>query len=131
MIALDTNVLVRFIVDDDKHQAARALKLIERAMESQEALFVSDIVLCEFVWVLSASYRVARAEIAATLGRLVQSRQLSFTDGERVRRATDAFAKGRGDFADYLIREHARDAGCTAVATFDRALLKDTLFVAP
>jgi predicted nucleic-acid-binding protein len=131
MIALDTNVLVRFIVDDDKAQAARAARLIDRATEREETVFVSDIVLCEFVWVLSVSYRVARAEIASTLGRLVQAKQLAFTDTERVRRATDAYAKGRGDFADYLIREHARDAGCTAVATFDRALHKDRLFVAP
>lgn len=131
MIALDTNVLVRFIVDDDKAQAARSARLIDRATADGEAVFVSDVVLCELVWVLSVSYRVARAEIAITLGRLVQAKQLVFADAERVRRATEAYAKGKGDFADYVIREHARDAGCTAVATFDRALHKDALFVAP
>jgi predicted nucleic-acid-binding protein len=67
----------------------------------------------------------------ATLERLVQARQLVFADAESVRRATEAFAAGSGDFADYLIREHARGAGCTAVATFDRALHKEKLFVAP
>jgi predicted nucleic-acid-binding protein len=131
MIALDTNVLVRFLVEDDKQQSARAARIIQGATERDEALFVSDIVLCELVWVLSTSYQTARAEIAATLERLVQAKQLAFTDAERVRRAADAYATGRGDFAGYLIREHARDAGCTAVVTFDRALLKDKLFAAP
>jgi predicted nucleic-acid-binding protein len=131
VIALDTNVLVRFIVEDDKIQGARASRLVRGATERGEPLFVSDIVLCELVWVLSASYRVTRSEIAATLGRLAQAKQIVFTDAERVHRATDAFAAGRGDFADYLIREHAREAGCTEVATFDRALLKEKLFVAP
>jgi predicted nucleic-acid-binding protein len=131
MIALDTNVLVRFLIEDDKPQSARAARLIQKATEGDESLFVSDIVLCELVWVLSTSYRVQRAEIVATLGRLVQAKQLAFADAERVRRTTDAYATGGGDFADYLIREHARDAGCSAVATFDRALLKDKSFVAP
>jgi len=131
MIAVDTNVLVRFIVEDDAPQSARAARLIARATERDESIFVSDIVLCELVWVLSVSYRVARPQIATTLGRLVQAKQLAFVDTERVRRATEAYAAGKGDFADYLIREHARDAGCTAVATFDRSLLKDNLFVAP
>jgi predicted nucleic-acid-binding protein len=131
MIALDTNVLVRFLVEDDKQQSARAARLIQSASGRDESLFVSDIVLCELVWVLSVSYKTRRAEIAATLGRLVQAKQLAFADAERFRRATDAYAAGGGDFADYLIREHARDAGCSAVATFDRTLHKDKLFVAP
>jgi predicted nucleic-acid-binding protein len=131
MIALDTNVLVRFLVEDDKQQSARAARVVQKASEGDESLFVSDIVLCELVWVLSASYRVPRGEIAATLERLVQAKQLAFADAERVRRATDAYATGGGDFADYLIREHARDAGCSAVVTFDRALLKDKFFIAP
>jgi predicted nucleic-acid-binding protein len=131
MMALDTNVLVRFLIEDDKAQSARAARLIQKATDGSESLFVSDIVLCELVWVLSASYRVPRAEIVATLGRLVQARQLAFADPERVRRATDAYASRGGDFADYLIREHARDAGCSAVVTFDRVLLKDKSFVAP
>lgn len=131
MIAIDTNVLVRFIVEDDETQASRVARLIERATDEDEAIFVSDIVLCELVWVLSVSYRVARAEIVATLNRLVQAKQLAFADADRVRRATDAYAKGKGDFADYVIREHARDAGCTVVVTFDRPLHKEALFVAP
>ena len=63
MIALDTNVLVRFLVEDDKAQTAAAVALVKRAVAADEGLFVTDIVLCEVVWVLRYSYEVPRLEI--------------------------------------------------------------------
>lgn len=131
MIALDTNVLVRFLVEDDKAQTAAAARLIERAIAAGEAIFVSDIVLCETVWVLAVSYRVVRGTIATTLRELVRARHLAFAAPDELGRALDAYANGRGDFADYLIREHARAAGCNEVATFDRALLAERGYTAP
>ena len=61
MIALDTNVLVRFLVEDDKAQAAAAAALVKRSIAAGEALFVADVVLCEVVWVLEVAYKVPRA----------------------------------------------------------------------
>jgi predicted nucleic-acid-binding protein len=129
VIALDTNVLVRFVVADDAEQAARAKALVARATAQGEALFVSDVVLCEFVWVLQAAYRFPRGIVVRTLGRLLAARALSFRDSAAVARALDAFARGKGDFADYVILAHAREAGCEGVATFDRALLREDHFV--
>ena len=57
MIALDTNVLVRFLVADDEEQNQRATELIEAAIQKEDALYISDIVLVETVWVLSRSYQ--------------------------------------------------------------------------
>ncbi|MGH7717247.1 MAG: PIN domain-containing protein [Gemmatimonadaceae bacterium] len=131
MIALDTNVLVRFLVEDDEAQTAAAAALVDRAIASDDALFISDVVLCETVWVLAGSYRVARSQIATTLRDLLRARHLAFSAPDALARGLDAFGRGRGDFADYLIREHAREAGCEAVATFDRALLSERGFVAP
>lgn len=131
MIALDTNVLVRFLVEDDRRQSAQAAALLERATAGGEVVFVSDVVLCETVWVLTASYQVPRATIIVTLRHLVRARQLSFSSADRLVRALDAFADGPGDFADYLIAEQARDAGCDIVATFDRSLLKEPGFASP
>ena len=131
MIALDTNVLVRFLVDDDKAQSARAARLIQRAIARDEPLFLSDIVVCETVWVLSSVYRVARAEIGDVLGQLLGATHLVFRDVDVLLRACEAFLRGRGDFADYVIREGARAAGCDEVATFDRSLLREQGFVAP
>lgn len=131
MIALDTGVLVRFVVADDAEQASRAKALVARADSRGEALFVSDVVLCELVWVLQAAYRFSRPVIAQTLGRLLLARALTFRDSSALARAVDGFAKGKGDFADYVILAHARAARCENVATFDRALLKEAHFVRP
>jgi len=83
------------------------------------------------VWVLETSYRVGRDEIAGNLAKLLRSRQLAFRDADLLARAVDAYQAGRGDFADYVIREDARSAGAETVATFDKALLKDTGFRLP
>ncbi len=131
MIGLDTNVLVRFLVRDDEKQSRRATELIKGAVDRDEQLFVSDIVMCETVWVLSSAYGFTRAEIVGALGGLVRARNLVFGSTDRLARALDAYRDGKGDFADYLIREHARAAGADTVATFDRALLKDQGFVSP
>ncbi len=131
MIALDTNVLVRYLVEDDAKQAALAAALIDRAIADDESLYVSDVVVCELVWVLSVAYHVGRKEIAALLRNLLRARHLAFSAVEQLIRALDAYEAGKGDFADYLIREHARAADCDGVVTFDRALLKERGFVAP
>lgn len=131
MIALDTNVLVRFVVADDAQQSARARALVERAESEGEALFVSDVVLCELVWVLQAAYRFPRAVVVQTLRRMLQARVLAFRDSTALGRATDAYASGKGDFADYVVREHARAAGCEKVVTFDAALLREPSFERP
>ena len=83
------------------------------------------------MWVLDAAYRVRRAEIGSTLAALVRAKQLRFESTDRLAHAIHAFNAGRGDFADYVIREHARSAGYDEVATFDRALLREAGFVQP
>jgi predicted nucleic-acid-binding protein len=129
MIALDTNVLVRFLVEDDKAQSAKAARLVERVAARDETLFVSDVVICETVWVLLSAYQVSGAAVGDILGQLFKAKHLSFRDVDGLVRALEAFVAGKGDFADYVIKEHARAAGCDEVATFDRALLKEAGFV--
>ena len=131
MIALDTKVLVRFLVEDDKAQSRRATRLIEEAVAGDEQLFIGDIVMCETVWVLASAYRFSRAEIVDALSQLLRARSVAFSSADSLARALDAYRKGKGDFADYLIREHARSAGAETVATFDGALLKESGFSKP
>lgn len=131
MIALDTNVLVRFLVEDDARQSAAAAALVERAVQSNDALYVSGIVLCETVGVLTGSYGVPRLDIVKTLQDLLRAKHLTFDNPDRLARAVDSFAIGRGDFADYVIREDAFAAGCSSIATFDRDLLRETGFERP
>lgn len=135
MIALDTNVLLRLLAEDADEQATRqrvrAARLIDVAEAAGDRLFVADVVLCEVVWMLGRTYRASRASIRETVAALLQTRHLAFEAPDGIGRALAAFGGGTGDFADYLIRERAREAGCTGVATFDRALLREDGFVAP
>jgi predicted nucleic-acid-binding protein len=131
MIALDTNVLVRFLVGDDPKQAREAKALVTKLDEDEARAFVSDIVLCELVWVLASCYHLGRAQIVIALRKLVAARQLQFDSTDNILRAISAYETSKGDFADYLIREHARAAGCETVVTFDKALHGDAGFAAP
>jgi predicted nucleic-acid-binding protein len=131
MIALDTNVLVRFLVADDPVQSAASSRLIERAIARDESLYLSELVICETVWVLAGSYRVPRQRIIAMLRDLLRARHLVFSAPERLSRALDAFEKGKGDLADYLIREDASRAGYATVATLDKVLWREEGFTRP
>lgn len=124
MIGLDTNVLVRFLTEDDPEQSPRAVALIEGALEEGERLFVTQIVLCELVWVLDSVYGYPRQEIVAAVSDLLRARQLVIEDLDSARAALDRYAAEGGDFADFLIVERCRAAGCGRVASFDGGLGK-------
>ena len=120
MIAIDTNVLLRFVLaDSDEPQTAVAERWMRR--QAPDGVYVDDIVLCEVEWVLKARYRWARADIAELLDDLCDLEAITVGEPSSVRRALLSYRKGRGDFSDYLIRERARVAGAEPVATFDRA----------
>lgn len=131
MIALDTNVLVRYLVEDDSRQSAQAARLIESRTAAGESFFIPQIVLCELVWVLSHAYELSRREIVAVLHQLRRTSAVTVEAVDQVQRAIESFEKGKGDFADYLIAERAVAHGCSAVATFDRALESDPRFRRP
>ena len=131
MIGLDTNVLVRYLVEDDAPQSEAASGFLEDALEAGEMLFVPTIVTCELVWVLDVAYGFSRREIAGVLAELFRARQVEVERGDLQRRALDAYRAGAGDFADYVIHESCATAGCDLVATFDRDLLGERGFGAP
>ena len=131
MIGLDTNVLVRFLVEDDAGQAARAKNVVQHAIERDERLFVSDVVMCELAWVLERAYGLGRAELTETLRALLSAKHLTMGNADVLARALAAHGSGRGGFPDYVIRETARGAGCQTVATFDKALLREPGFERP
>jgi predicted nucleic-acid-binding protein len=92
-------------------------------------VFVPDLVLAEVVWVLQRAYHVSKADVVRTLTELIRARHVQFESTTQVERAVAAYTRGRGDFANYLIREQARAASCDAVATFDEALVRESGFV--
>jgi predicted nucleic-acid-binding protein len=128
VIAIDTNVLVRYLVADDQRQAERARRLIDSAHEAGEKVFVGQIVLCETVWVLEGAYRARKSDLLATLQGLLESDLYELERPREVRRASDLFAQGKADFADYLLGQVARADGAAVTYTFDRQLKGESLF---
>lgn len=131
MIALDTNVLARALVAFEGEQSRLAVDLLRRAAESGEQLYVSDVVVCELAWVLGSAYGFKWPQVAAAIRGLLGSSELTFRDAAALERAVSELEQGHGGLADHVIREQAVAAGCTAVATFDKALLKLPGFVSP
>jgi predicted nucleic-acid-binding protein len=122
VIALDTNLLVRLIVQDDEAQARAVERLLIRARRDQTSLFVADVVMCELVWVLTRRLGLGRAAIADALDRLLRTELVVVADAAITARALAAYRDGQGDFADYLIREQAFANEAVEVVTFDRTL---------
>ena len=119
MIALDTHVLVRYLVDDDPAQSGAARALIaELTLESPG--FVCREVLVELVWVLERAYKFSRDRIASALESLIATPALRIEAGDDVVRAAYGYRRGGAEFADRMIAAAARRAGASALYTFDR-----------
>ena len=122
MTGIDTNVLVRYLTEDDPAQARRAAAWIDTMATQGERCFVSAIVLCELTWVLRGAYTISKDDLLLTLDRLLATTQFVVGDKDIVRRAVAAYRTGRADFADYVIGALHREAGCEKTVTFDRRL---------
>jgi len=122
VIGIDTNVLVRYIVQDDARQSVSAARVIDEEARRGETLFINQIVLCEFVWVLESSYGYGREAVGPVLERILRTRQFVFEEKDLLWQALADYRHGKGDFADYLIGHACRAAGCDRVLSFDRVL---------
>jgi len=121
MKAVDTNVLVRLLVQDDEAQYRTALAFFEN-LDSGSPARIDAVVLCELVWVLRSSYAYARDEIAEVLERILSTEQLEVDDADSAWLALEDFRGSKADFADCLIGRRAQRAGCAATVTFDGRL---------
>lgn len=123
MTGLDTNVLVRYVMQDDPRQSLRATRLIE-SLRAEEPGFVPVVVLVELVWVLTGSYGLARSQLAMVLGKLLRSKELVVDRAELVAQALKRYIDDGADFADALIERQAAAAGCSITVTFDAGAVK-------
>jgi predicted nucleic-acid-binding protein len=120
MIGLDTNILVRYLTQDDPVQSAKATDILEHRLTLKNPGFVSVVVIVETVWVLDRAYGLTAQEIAAAVERLLQVEVLVIEDEQQVFTAMVALKQGRASFADALIAELGARAGCTRTLTFDQ-----------
>ena len=121
MIGLDTNVLVRYLVQDDPAQARQANALIDRAAARETAMFINHVVMCELAWVLARGYGFARTALAEVLEKILLGRQFEIEKKDLVWTALANFKASRADFADCLIGVINDLAGCESTLTFDRS----------
>jgi predicted nucleic-acid-binding protein len=129
VIGIDTNVLVRYLTQDDPAQARKVDTFVATAIENGDRLHVDDIVLCELVWVLRAAYRFGKPVIAASLDKVMSTGIFAFDDRELLRSALNDYRDGAGDFSDYVIGRRNARAGCEHTVTFDLPLNGRASFV--
>ncbi|MBD2310104.1 type II toxin-antitoxin system VapC family toxin [Desertifilum sp. FACHB-1129] len=119
MIALDTNILIRYLTQDDEKQWQQAVTLIQE----NQPCFIANIVVCEVVWVLrGGNYGLSKDEIIHTLEVMLHSAAFEFENRSTVDQALQRYKQGIADFSDYLIGTTARQAGCTETISFDSKL---------
>ena len=123
MIGLDTNVIVRYIMQDDARQAALATRVIEK-LSTDEPGYLAIVTIVELVWVLDSCYRLRREQISDALEALLRTKELVLDRAETVIKAARAFRQTKADFADCLIAQGAVTAGCINTLTFDRGAAK-------
>jgi len=125
MIGLDTNVLVRYVTQDDPVQSAKASELIE-SLTTASPGFVSLVSILELVWVPQSCYQSAKSDVVMVLETLLRTRELTVEHAEIIWQALRKFVANKADFADCLIERCAHAAGCEYTATFDLNAIKTT-----
>ena len=124
MIGLDTNVLVRYIMQDDIKQSPLATRIVE-SLSAQSPGFVPLVAIVELSWVLSSAYELERNQLVEAFEALLRTKELVVERGEIVWKALRFFQRANGDFADCLIACSAEAAGCAKTMTFDRGAVKN------
>jgi predicted nucleic-acid-binding protein len=124
MPALDTNVLVRYLVQDDSGQLSASKRLIDRCVGEGQSLFVPVTVTLELEWVLRASFGFVKDDVLRVLSNLFSAAELSFESERALEVALQLYREGAADFADCLHIALATEAGEQPLWTFDKTAAK-------
>ena len=128
MIGLDTNVLIRYLVQDDLAQAKSATRLIERTCTKEDPGFLNHLVLCEILWVLEGCYGQPKDTLVKTIEQILRVTQLRVDEPQVVWQALEDYRNNQADFADYLLSRINHSKNCTTTMTFDRQASKSPEF---
>lgn len=124
MKGIDTNVLVRYIVQDDPEQSKLATQFIERECTAESPGFINGVVFCELVWVLESAYEYARQDIARVIEQILRTREFHIHEPELIWQSLWGYQKKGADFADHFIASMNAQNDCKYTATFDRKAAK-------
>ena len=120
MIGIDTNVLVRYITQDDESQAIAATEFIENCCSAGSTIFINHIVICELVWVLKKCYKLSKPKTISTIEYILKIVQFSIENPQIIWQALSDYKKGTADFADYVVSRTNRFHSCDETVTFDK-----------
>ncbi len=123
MIGLDTNLLVRYIMQDDIKQSPLATHFVE-SLTQESPGFIPLVAIVELAWVLSSAYELSRGQLIEAFEALLRTKELRVERGETVWKGLRLLQRAGGDFADCLIACSAEAAGCAKTMTFDRGAAK-------
>ncbi len=124
MIGIDTNVMVRYVAQDDPTQSLAATRFIEKTCTPTAPGYLSAVVLAEVVWVMESLYDASRDDISKIVAQLLRSKQILVEEAESVWQAVRMFTASKADFTDCLIERLCHARGCDGIVTFDKAAAK-------
>lgn len=128
MKAIDTNVLIRFLVRDDEVQANAVYGIFKQAEVDKEEFLVPQLVVLETLWVLEAVYKISRRDIIDSVNDLLLMPVLKFENQSAIHGFVFSARKEKIDLPDLLIAHSAKYSGCERVLTFDRRASEYDLF---
>jgi len=128
MTGIDTNILVRFLVNDDSVQSGQVYDFFQQAESARKTLFVPLTVMLELIWVLESVYEVSRNDILESIHELMLLSILKFEHHPALQRFLRIAQENRLDLSDLLIACSAREQGCSHVLTFDKRAAQSELF---
>ena len=128
MIAIDTNILVRYITQDDLQQAEATENLLANYNNKPQSIFINNIVLCEFVWVLEKGYKYTQQQISSTIRTILSTEEFAFEYHNVLWLALEEYELKNTDFSDSLISKLNHNLGYKQTFSFDKSAIKNNLF---
>lgn len=124
MIGIDTNILVRFFIQDDPIQFEMSRKFLMMECSSSRPGLVNTVVLCELIWTLKRVYGLKKPQLIYIIEQMLEVKQLSLEKSDLIRKALEVFRKSKADFSDCLVGLLNQKAGCDRSETFDKSASK-------
>jgi len=132
MIGIDTNILVRYLTNDDLEQSNQVAALFAEYNEHESSIYINNIVLCELVWVLEKGYKYNTKQIATALKLILQTPEFAFDNHQLLTQSVIEYERSStADLSDIIISLVNNNAGCDATYSFDKAAIKLGYFVQP
>ena len=128
MIAIDTNILVRYITQDDQQQAEAAENLLATYNNKPQSIFINNIVVCELVWVLEKGYKYTQEQISSTIRIILSTEEFAFEYHNILWLALEEYEIKNTDFSDSLISKLNNNLGYKQTFSFDKSAIKTNLF---